>query len=179
VYFNSDAEDAHAVRRCLEGDSSAFRDLVERHHRPLYHTACRLLADPEDARDATQNTFLKAYASLETFDQGRRFFSWIYRILVNECLNIRRARHPMDSLDGRMAEGASPRDGAENAELRVAIRQALLGLSPEHRDVIVLRHFGGLTYHEMAAELGIPEKTVKSRLFEARHRLAQALAPWS
>ena len=85
------------IGRCLAGDSSAFEPLVERYHRPLFRAATRLLGGGEEARDVTQTTFLKAYQALGTYDRRRRFFSWIYRILTNECLNALRARRPHEA----------------------------------------------------------------------------------
>jgi RNA polymerase sigma-70 factor, ECF subfamily len=179
VYLLIATEDeARFVERCLAGDTTAFQPLVERYHRPLFAAAYRLLGDREEARDATQDAFLKAYQALRTFDPRRRFFSWIYRILVNECLNMRRARKPMVPLDARLAatRSNSPDVPAQQADARRILRRALMELSPEQREVIVLRHFEGLSYVELAEAIGVPEKTVKSRLFSARQRLLGLLA---
>jgi len=136
-----------------------------------------MLGNYEDALDATQNAFIRAYEGLDTFDPERRFFSWIYRIAVNECLNARRARRPDDPLPEQMeappADG--PFDGVERAERSGAIDAALVRLSEDHRLVVVLRHFADLSYSEMSEAIGVPEKTVKSRLFEARQRLGELL----
>ena len=107
MYLQVGTEDEDGlIGRCLDGDSAAFEPLVERYHRPLFRVAARLLGDREEARDATQTAFLKAYQALATCDRQRKFFSWIYRILVNECLNTLRARRPMQGLDGSMAAPA-------------------------------------------------------------------------
>src|SRR5262245_37927861 len=90
----ANTDEVQWVARCLRGDSQAFECLVLRHQRVVFTVALRLLGDYEDARDATQNAFIRAYTRLETFDPTRRFFSWIYRIAVNECLNLRRTRRP-------------------------------------------------------------------------------------
>ena len=132
-------DEAHLVARCVNGDAAAFEPLVERYHRPLFAAATRLLGDREAARDATQVAFLKGYQSLATYDPAQRFFSWIYRILMNECLNTLRARRPTQAL-GDVAEPAR-RDGVEAQELRIEVRRALLQLPRGQRDVIVLRHF--------------------------------------
>ena len=177
MYLQVGTEDEDGlIGRCLDGDSAAFEPLVERYHRPLFRVAARLLGDREEARDATQTAFLKAYQALATCDRQRKFFSWIYRILVNECLNTLRSRRPMQGLDGSMAAPAGEADAVESAETRSRVRRALLQLTPDQRDVIVLRHFAELRYEQMAAALGIPEKTVKSRLFSARQRLCELLA---
>jgi RNA polymerase sigma-70 factor (ECF subfamily) len=162
------------IARCLAGDAAAFEPLVERYHRPLFRVAVRLLGDREEARDVSQTAFLKAYQGLASWDRNRRFFSWIYRIVVNECLNTLRRRRATQPLSDIPAAVAS--DGVESAQTQRRVRQALLQLSTEQRDVIVLRHFAELPYDEIAGVLGIPEKTVKSRLFSARQRLCDLLA---
>jgi RNA polymerase sigma-70 factor (ECF subfamily) len=177
VYLQAGTEDEDGlIGRCLDGESAAFAPLVERYHRPLFRVAARLLGDREEARDATQTAFLKAYQALASCDRQRKFFSWIYRILVNECLNTLRARRPMQDLDPSLAAPADKADAAESAETRTRVRRALLQLTPDQRDVIVLRYFAEMRYDQVAAALGIQEKTVKSRLFSARQRLCELLA---
>jgi RNA polymerase sigma-70 factor (ECF subfamily) len=170
-------DDVVGVARCLRGDSSAFEAIVRRYERALFSVAYRLLGNYEDARDATQNAFLRAYEGLDTYDPNRRFFSWIYRIAVNECLNARRARRPGEPLSDQIE--ASPADGplqnVEAMERSELIDSALVRLSEEHRLVVVLRHFADLSYTEISEATGVPEKTVKSRLFEARQRLGELL----
>jgi RNA polymerase sigma-70 factor (ECF subfamily) len=177
VYLQVGAEDEDGlIGRCLAGDRSAFEPLVERYHRPLFRVAVRLLGDRDEAQDMTQITFLKAYAALATCDRRRRFFSWIYRILVNECLNALRARRPVQGLDETMAAPGPAADPIDVSETRQRVRRALLQLPDAQRDVILLRHFAEMRYEQVAAALGVPEKTVKSRLFSARQRLCELLA---
>ncbi|HJR60860.1 MAG TPA: sigma-70 family RNA polymerase sigma factor [Vicinamibacterales bacterium] len=177
MYLQVGAEDEDGlIGRCLAGDKAAFEPLVERYYRPLFRAAARLLGDQEQARDATQTAFLKAYQALATCDRQRRFFSWIYRILVNECLNTLRARRPAQGLDDSLAAPRDLADPIDVGETRQRVRKALLQLPPDQRDVIVLRHFAELRYEQIAAVLGVPEKTVKSRLFSARQRLCELLA---
>jgi RNA polymerase sigma-70 factor (ECF subfamily) len=163
------------VARCLKGDTSAFEPLVTRYQRVLYTVAFRLLGNAEDARDATQNTFVRAYARLDTFDPSRRFFSWIYRIAVNESLNLRRTQRPHDPLPETLETSAGAMEQVAARELSERVQAALMTLSSEQREVIVMRHFADLSYEEIAEMLEIPEKTVKSRLFLARQRLAPLL----
>ena len=163
------------IGRCLAGESAAFEPLVERYHRPLFAAAVRLLGSREDARDVTQTAFLKAYQALATCDRQRRFFSWIYRILLNECLNALRARRPVDALPDSLAVPAAWVDPVDEAETRQRVRLALLQLTEAQRDVIVLRHFAEMSYDQIGLALGVPEKTVKSRLFSARQRLCEIL----
>ena len=169
-------DDGIWIARCLRGDASAFEPLVQRYQRVLFSVAYRMLGNYDDALDATQNAFIKAYQGLDGYDPGRRFFSWIYRIAVNECLNARRARRPGEQLNEHLPGAlAGPQEIVEHGERSASIDAALIKLSEEHRLVLVLRHFADLSYSEMSDALGIPEKTVKSRLFEARSRLGELL----
>ncbi len=177
VYLDQSLDDALAVRRCLDGDGAAFAALVTRYQPVLFNVALRMLGNEEDARDAAQNAFVKAYEKLGTYDADRRFFSWIYRILTNECLNLR--RRPAMSLVGEdTADRRGTTDAVEAAERRRDVKRAILSLSPDYREVIVLRHFALLSYDEMSDAIGVPLKTVKSRLYSARQQLASALAVW-
>src|SRR5215510_13546368 len=164
------------VARCLKGDASAFEPIVTRYQRVLFTVALRLLGNAEDARDATQNAFVRAYERLDTFDPSRRFFSWIYRIAVNESLNLRRTVRPHESLPETLESAPAGMDAVEARELSERVQAALMTLTPEYREVVVMRHFADLSYGEIAETLEIPEKTVKSRLFSARQRLAPLLA---
>jgi RNA polymerase sigma-70 factor (ECF subfamily) len=136
-----------------------------------------MLGNYEDARDATQNAFIKAYQHLDSFDPEQRFFNWLFRILKNECLNVLRARRPSQpvSMDLATARGSDP---VEVQERQRAIQAALLALSTEYREVVVLRHFTDLSYDEIAAALGIPATKVKSRLYTARQQLGELLIEW-
>jgi RNA polymerase sigma-70 factor, ECF subfamily len=169
-------EDVVFIQRCLAGDSSAFEPLVERYHRPLFNLAARLLGNRDEAMDSTQNAFAKAYEHLASFDQQQRFFSWIYQILRNECFNVLRSRRPSGPLPEDLAATGTPADSLEQSERKAAVQAALMELSGEQREVVLLRHFTEMSYDEMAVSLGIPMKTVKSRLYSARQRLASLLA---
>jgi RNA polymerase sigma-70 factor (ECF subfamily) len=181
VYLSQDADDAALIARCRAGDSLAFELLVRRYERVLFNVALRMLGNREDAADATQTAFVKAYEHLDVFDFDRRFFSWVYRILVNECFNLRRARRPDQGLShepGVAAIAGGPFETLERHERQRRIQAALLALTHELREVVVLRHFGGLSYEEIAAATGIPARTVKSRLYTARQRLGELLLDW-
>jgi RNA polymerase sigma-70 factor, ECF subfamily len=175
VYFMQDANDADLVTRTLAGETEAFEVLVNHHQRVLFRVALRMLGDYADAADATQSAFIKAYERLGSFDPRFRFFSWIYRILVNECLNTRRSRKPHEETGPEPAADSTPFEAAASAELRVRVQRALLTLPIESRQVVVLRHFAGLSYDEIAEAVGVPSKTVKSRLYSARQRLCELL----
>ena len=167
-------DDAVWVARCLKGDSTAFETLVRRYQQVLFTVALRLTGDVEDARDVTQTAFVRAYLKLDTYDPSRKFFSWLYRIAVNEGLNARRDRRQHEPLEETF-EAEPARDPVERGETTGQVQAALMALTREYREVIVMRHFGEMTYEEIALVLGIPEKTVKSRLFSARQRLGELL----
>jgi RNA polymerase sigma-70 factor (ECF subfamily) len=179
VYFTQDYDDTAAVRRCLTGDTAAYEVLVSRYQGVLFGVARRMLGNHADAHDATQNAFVKAFEQLASYDPGRRFFSWIYRILINECLNMLRARRPQEPVVPGMALAAGPLESLEAAERGQIVRAALKELAPDYREVIVLRHFGGLSYDEIAQTIGVPARTVKSRLYTARRQLGERLFAWS
>ncbi len=163
------------MRRCLKDDRDAAGALVDRYQQRLFNVALRMLHNVQDAEDVTQTVFLNAFRQLRTYDPKYRFFSWIYRMTVNESLNVLKRRKPAVTLEEEpdiLAPGAAP-DRATEAEDRVG--RALMSLKPDDRAVVVLKHFVSFSYEEIAEVLGIPVKTVKSRLFTARERLRLAL----
>jgi RNA polymerase sigma-70 factor, ECF subfamily len=167
-------DDNRLIEATLRGDVEAFGVLVERYQRPLYNAAHRITGNREDAYEATQTAFLKIYDKLRDFDRTHRFFSWIFRVVVNEALDITYHRRRFVDDDGASPERRATDDPeAEYAasEESVRVRRALARLEADHRVVVVLRHFHEMSYTEMAEVLGIPEKTVKSRLFSARREL--------
>ena len=125
-------DDALLVARSAGGDVTAFETLIERHQRVLFGVAMRMLGNYEDASDATQSA-VKAYEKLSTFDPRFRFFSWIYRILLNECLNARRDRRPHEALTSHVAGGDGPIEALEAADRRHVVQRALLTLPPDYR----------------------------------------------
>jgi RNA polymerase sigma-70 factor, ECF subfamily len=175
VYLTTDDNDGVLVARCLAGDRAAFEALVGRYQRVLYTVALRMLGNPADAEDASQTAFVRAYERLSTYDDRHRFFSWIYRILANECLNQIRGRRPQEAVTEDLAVVGGPLEALEAAERQERVRRAIQGLTPEQREVVVLRHFAELSYDEIGAALGLPVKTVKSRLYTARQQLAHRL----
>jgi RNA polymerase sigma-70 factor, ECF subfamily len=175
VYFSQDPDDGALVARTLNGDTAAFESIVARYQGVMFRVALRMLGDREDARDATQSAFVSAYRKLSSFDQNLRFFSWLYRILLNECLNARRDRRPHEPVTPDMMLAGTPLEALEASDRRHRVQQALLALPQDYREVIVLRHFAELGYDEIATTLGIAPKTVKSRLYTARQRLIELL----
>ena len=181
--MKTERSDDELVRATLGGEREAFDELVERYQGKIYNVALSVTGRREDALDATQNAFLNAYDHLDRFNSEYRFFSWIYRIGLNESLRLLRDRRESSLEETDLpSPKAGPERQVEGRETGRAIRRALMQLAPDLRAVIVLRHFHGLSYAEMAEVVGVPPKTVKSRLFtarrELRHRLTErGLAP--
>jgi RNA polymerase sigma-70 factor (ECF subfamily) len=160
-------EDAVVVRRVLSGERAAYAALVERHQKAVYNVALRLVQDRDEAEEAAQAAFVKAYENLKSFDFNHRFFSWLYRIAVNEALNSLRRRKHLDPLDEEISAG----EPAGTEDMAEKVQESLMRLPVDYRTVIVLRHFQDLSYDEIAQVLDISVKKVKSRLFSARASL--------
>ena len=186
--------DADAVSRARGGDHDAFRVLVERYQGRVYRLAARLLGDPDLARDAVQEGFLKAYGSLDRFEGRSGFYTWLYRLVFNLCIDMKRrdrsdrevewdearsldpAGAPdAEALAGQGASHAGPVQALERSELRKAIAQAIGQLPDEARETLLLREVDGLSYAEIAEALSIPKGTVMSRLHYARKRVQEIL----
>lgn len=172
----TEAEDRALVRKCLDGDDRAFEALVDRYQKVLFNVSLRMLNNREDAMDATQVAFVKAYRKLDTYDPRFKFFSWIYKIMVNESLNQLHRRRPQEDVDERMPSPApTPEAELETARTQEQVQDAVARLPVDYRRLIVLRHFGNLSYRDMSGALDLPEKTVKSRLYTARQMLKDIL----
>lgn len=172
----SAADDHGLVVRCQAGDPRAREELVIAYERIVYTVALRMTGDREEAHDVTQAVFLKVFRHLDSFDPRRRFFSWIYRIAVNESIDHRRARRDEAGLDEAYEDPADRPDRcAERTEMADLVQAALMELSESDREVLVLQHWLGRSLAEIGEALAIPERTVKSRLFEARRRLGRIL----
>lgn len=164
---------------CLRGDEDAFRQLVERHRPRLHALACGILQDGDQASDAVQDAFLKAYGALGEYRGRGAFGAWIRRILVNQCLSLLRQRQPYLSLEDLDREVASQERSPEEhtlAEGEVdAIRRAMGRLPAHYRAALVLRVVEGLPYREIAGLLGVPESTVETWIHRGRLRMRTLL----
>lgn len=166
--------DARLVTLTLQGDRDAYGELVRRHQTSAYNVARRIVGDPQDALDVTQDAFVRAFDALASFDRKRPFAPWLNTIVTNLALNfVQRKRHA-ESLDGDFEIGdasANPELGALAAEEQRRVREALLQLPPAWRAVIELRHFQDMRYEEISDALNLPVSDVKSHLFRARQKL--------
>lgn len=167
--------DRSTVRAVLEGDRDAFILLIERYEKPIFNLAYRITGSRDDAMDATQTAFTRAYENLERFDPSHRFFSWIYRIAVNASLDLVKDRGEVELSESLRARGPGPEERLRARETSSRVQRALLDLTEDHRAVVVLRHYLELSYTEIAEVVSVPVKTVRSRLYEARQRLRDLL----
>lgn len=168
--------DAILVGRCLQGDGHAFESLLDRYQKTVFNVVYRMVKDVEEAEDITQAAFVKVYENLRSFNPKYKFFSWIYKIAVNESLNYINQRKRVTELNEDIVSDQDDPEGMLNSvEIREKIDECLMKLSPDYRIVIVLRHFQDLPYNEIAQILDIPKHTVKSRLFTARQALRKHL----
>ncbi len=183
--------DAEAVERARKGDHAAFRVLVERYEGRAFRLAVRVLRDEEQARDAVQDAFIKVYTSLDRFEGRSGFYTWLYRIVMNQCLDRKRRDKSdrevewQDEIESQPADGALPPLGdpapggpevqVGRLELRRLVATAIDSLPEDARRTIQLREIDGLSYKEIAEALGIPKGTVMSRLHYARRRLQEIL----
>jgi RNA polymerase sigma-70 factor (ECF subfamily) len=168
------------LQQWKSGSVRAFEAIVRATMRRAYAIALGLLGNAEDARDVSQEAFIAAHRARKRFDDQRPFFPWFYRILRNRCLNFmqmrsRRREISMDVLTERVDHRPRPDSELILKEQIDAVWEAIFTLSPDHREMIVLRMFQEFSYREIAETLGISEGTVMSRLFYARRALAKAL----
>lgn len=174
VYIRKGDDDGDLIGRILSGDVAAFGSLVDRYQKVVFNTALRFLQDSDEAEDVAQCVFVKVYEHLGTYDHRLKFFSWLYRIAVNESLNHLRQRKPMERMTDQVSV-ADAQDDAERADTARRIQETIRMLSPDHQALIILRHYEDLGYDEIAEVLAISEKKVKSRLFTARQVLKDLL----
>ena len=171
------------IRKCKSGDARFYEPLVRAYEPAGLRLAVGMMGNVEDARDALQEAFVKAYQSLSRFDLRRPFGPWFFQILRNQCrdmLRSRQARFRLETLDERLEQRPANRDmGPERRRQKAAARELLWRgleqIGDEHREILVLKELEGFRYTEIAGILGIPEGTVASRLFHARRALRDAL----
>ena len=181
-------EELHIIRRVLDGDTNAFEGLVLEHQKNVYNLALKMLGNPEDAMDASQECFLRAFRSLSGFQGDSRFSVWLYRMTSNVCIDFlrkkkRRAEIPLTVSDEDDEEREleipderfSPEAVFDKAERVRAVREGLKKLPEEYRRILTLREIGGLSYEELADALDMELGTVKSKLFRARKKLCEIL----
>ena len=180
------AQEEHAlIQKARGGDAAAFEEIVRANEKTVYHLALRQLGSPEDAEDAAQETFLKAYTGLKNFREDAKLSVWLYRITCNVCTDILRKRKDAQSLSVETEDGEleldvpdvrfDPVELTERSELREQVSAALSALPEDARKILLLREIGGQSYEEIAETLELDMGTVKSRIFRARKKLCSLL----
>jgi RNA polymerase sigma-70 factor (ECF subfamily) len=191
-----DAEvDLELVKRCQKGDDAAFGELVSRYQRKVFTIALGMVKNPEDAMDIAQESFIKVHRYIGNFQGSSSFYTWLYRIIVNLCIDhLRRSRkHANVDFDEKLMDreslpggpgvistslGTNPSRNLGRKELAEQIRLAVDELPPYHRAVIIMREVEGLSYAEMAKAMKVSKGTIMSRLHHARQKLQRALGDY-
>ncbi len=184
--MNTATTDEQMVERALSGDPEAFGEIVRRWERRIFALAFGMLGREEDARDATQETFLAAFHNLRGFRGEAKVSSWLHRIAVNQCITrqrrakVRSETALEDEAEKNVAVFISPADVSpalivENREQSIAVRRAVSALPSDLRQVVVMKEFEELTFQEISEVLGVPLSTVKSRLYTALRQLQMRL----
>ena len=187
------SQDLDLIDRIQRGDREAFQELVERYQRKVYSICYGMLKDPEASLDVSQEVFIKVYRYLEKFNRDSSFYTWLYRITVNMCIDYIRKHSKAQKVeyDDRLSHDNVEAAGEEHImpsqlglhpdrvygrkELREKMLEALETLSEKHRTILILREVEGLSYEEMADVLNISKGTVMSRLFHARRYFQEAM----
>lgn len=182
-------DEMSTIDKVLEGDIDSFSDLVRAYEGKIYNLCLRMTGSREDARDLTQEAFVKAYKKLDTFKGDSSFYLWLYRIASNTSLDFlrRERKREKDSLTYEDESGSvlemeipdqrySPEMIMDQESLKKSIEGGLMALRPAYRNILIMREMGGLSYKEIADTLGITEGTVKSRISRARGQLVKYLS---
>jgi len=180
-----DESEVVAVARAREGDGDAFRLLVERHSRKVFHVAFRITGSEADAEDVVQETFLRAFRNLGAFEERAHFATWIHRIAVNCSLDWLRKQRAFEELDDNVEvdamapihsqSQASPDRLVFGTEVRQRVQSGIEALSPLERSAFVLRHFEGMSIEEISSALGVRSSAAKHCIFRAVRKMRRAL----
>lgn len=189
-------EDLTLVERVRSGDQRAFKLLVERYQRKVFSIAYGMLKDREEAKDVAQEAFIKVYKYLDHFKGDASFYTWLYRITVNICIDVIRKRgsgkgehiefdetFAMDTAEANIGAlgtrlGNNPQKSALRKELAEKIQEALAQVPEKHRAILLLREVEGMSYEDLARTLKVPKGTVMSRLFHARLKVQEILSQY-
>ena len=171
------------LEQALKGDTAAFGQLVRAYERPVYNLTYRMLGNSAEAEDAAQETFLRAYTKLATYQPNRKFVNWLLSIASHYCIDLlrRKGRAPQLSLDDALppqwlaSDVPQPDQMVSKKQEREQVREMLDPLPPVYRTAVVLRYWYGMSYQEIASTMDTTESAIKSRLHRARCMLAQRL----
>ena len=170
--------------KAQKGDQQAFAFIVQSYQRPVYNLCYRMLGNQQEAEDATQETFIRAYTHLDSYNPNRKFLNWVLTIASNHCVDrLRKRRINWSSLEDDpyvekipMPEAIDPHRSAERKETADQIQRWIDQLSPDYRTPVILLYWYGYSYEEIAATMGVSVSAIKSRLHRARKQIAQMIA---
>lgn len=169
-------EDKYIVEKIIKGNTSLYRQLVEKYQAPVYRVVLKIVENDEDAREITQDVFVKTYESLTQYKEQYKFFSWLYRIAINNALMFVKQKNKYTSIDKIMNQIADDTENKTSIEIRDKfINLSVRKLPEKYKTVVLLKYYANLSYIEIAETIGITEKKVKSRLFDARKLLKDHL----
>ena|SRR5689334_18075619 len=188
--------DAAVVAQVLAGDRDAFRILVDRHSRSLYHVVYRMTANPQDSEELVQETFLRAYKGLDRFELRSNFYTWVYRIAVNRTLDFLNAKktHMQNKDSYQISDDPDPEQGRQvqiaadspgpdrmliSAEMKTKMANAIAALSPAERIAFTMRHMEGRSIEEISQTLNLKASAAKHSVFRAVQKLRQQLEPYA
>ena len=169
-------EDSHLINECLNGNADSYKYLVDRYYKIIFRLANKFLRNYDEAEEITQIVFVKAYENLSKYNPKHKFFSWLYKIAVNESINYDKRKKYSEKLDDEFSsQTENPEIFHDKSEIKEIVRNSIMQLDMIYRLPILLRHFDNLSYKELSFILGIPEKKVKSRLYTGRQLLRDLL----
>ena len=169
-------DDNNLVKECLNGDRNSFEEIVEKYYKTIFRLSFRITRNHDNAEEITQSAFVKAYENLNSYDSKYKFFSWLYRITVNEAINFSKRENRTTEFNEQIFTNEGDPDKIyEEMELKKKVREAIMQLDLLYRLPIVLKHLFDYSYKELSYVLDVPEKTVKSRLFTGRQLLKEIL----
>lgn len=176
MYLQLENEDFILVSDCLSGKGRSYEIIVEKYNKIIFRLANKFVKDFDDAEEITQSVFVKAYENLKDYNPKYKFFSWLYRITVNESINFEKRKKSVEKISENFRSvNDDPDKIYDNNALSDVITDALMELDMLYRMPVVLKHFLDYSYKELSYLLGVPEKTVKSRLFTGRQLLKDIL----
>jgi RNA polymerase sigma-70 factor (ECF subfamily) len=173
---NSSALDGQLVKNTLEGDKDAFAALIRKYENPIYSFSYRMIGDREEAKDATQEIFIKVWCSLKSYKPEYKFSSWLYKIATNNCIDKLKKRKPSQALDHELQDTQRTDEDFEQKETQKEVQSALTELPYKYRAILILKYLQGFSIEEIGKMTNTPVNTVKVRLHRGRRMLRDVIS---
>lgn len=172
----SDQDDKINIKEVMAGNTQAFGNIVERYQNTIFSLTLRMTNNAEDSKDLTQNIFIKAFSKLHKYNTDQKFFSWFYRLAINETINYKKSQNKLVPLSSdEIADDTSYSGTIRGKEEKKKIHVAIQKLPPRYRILVILKYYEGKSYDDISRLLEIPVSKVKARLFIARQKLKEML----